>query len=68
MFSAETLGRLRRAGFAGGWLGGNAQMLKLPAADERVGREFGRRLRREKAILGVFDEGEEFVGVELATL
>jgi hypothetical protein len=32
-------------------------LLKLPAEDERIGREFGRRLRGRKAILGVFDEG-----------
>ena len=32
-------------------------LLKLPPDDERLGRDFGRRLRREKAILGVFDEG-----------
>ena len=32
-------------------------LLKLPPEDERLGREFGARLRREKAILGVFDEG-----------
>lgn len=32
-------------------------LLKLPAEDERLGREFGRTLRRNKAILGVFDEG-----------
>jgi hypothetical protein len=32
-------------------------LLKLPAEDERVGRGFGRRFQREKAILGVFDEG-----------
>jgi hypothetical protein len=32
-------------------------LLKLPAEDERIGREFGQRLRGEKAILGVFDEG-----------
>jgi hypothetical protein len=32
-------------------------LLKLPAEEERIGREFGTRLRREKAILGVFDEG-----------
>jgi hypothetical protein len=32
-------------------------LLKLSADDERVGRDFGRKLRREKAILGVFDEG-----------
>ncbi|HZJ16450.1 MAG TPA: hypothetical protein VFD27_15450, partial [Chthoniobacteraceae bacterium] len=28
-----------------------------PAADERIGRDFARKLRQEKAILGVFDEG-----------
>jgi hypothetical protein len=32
-------------------------LLKLPAEDERIGRAFGKKLRREKAILGVFDEG-----------
>lgn len=32
-------------------------LLKLPAEDERLGRHFGRKLRLEKAILGVFDEG-----------
>jgi hypothetical protein len=32
-------------------------LLKLPAEDERLGRELGRTLRRNKAILGVFDEG-----------
>src|SRR5438552_2436456 len=32
-------------------------LLKLSAEDERTGRDFGRKLRREKAILGVFDEG-----------
>jgi hypothetical protein len=32
-------------------------LLKLPAADEQVGRSAARRLRREKAIMGVFDEG-----------
>jgi len=32
-------------------------LLKLPAEDERLGRELGRTLRRDKAILGVFDEG-----------
>jgi hypothetical protein len=31
--------------------------LKLPAEDERLGRDFGRRFRTQKAILGVFDEG-----------
>ncbi|MCB1106403.1 MAG: fucose isomerase, partial [Cephaloticoccus sp.] len=32
-------------------------LLKLPADDERIGRDFGRRFRNHKAILGVFDEG-----------
>jgi hypothetical protein len=32
-------------------------LLKLPAADESAGRGFARRLKRDKAILGVFDEG-----------
>ncbi len=32
-------------------------LLKLPAADEQLGRAFARRLRTDKAILGVFDEG-----------
>ena len=32
-------------------------LLKLPAADEALGRGFARKLRRDKAILGVFDEG-----------
>lgn len=32
-------------------------LLKLPPDDERIGREFGKRFREEKAILGVFDEG-----------
>lgn len=32
-------------------------LLKLPADDERTGRDFGRRFRANKAILGVFDEG-----------
>ncbi len=32
-------------------------LLKLPTEDERLGRAFGEKLRREKAILGVFDEG-----------
>ncbi|RZM21422.1 MAG: fucose isomerase [Pedobacter sp.] len=31
--------------------------LKLPAKDEETGRAFGRKLREEKAIMGVFDEG-----------
>ena len=33
------------------------RLLKLPLADEQVGRAAGRRLREQKAILGVFDEG-----------
>jgi hypothetical protein len=32
-------------------------LLKLPAEEEAVGRVFARKLKREKAILGVFDEG-----------
>lgn len=32
-------------------------LLKLPAEEERVGRDFGKRFRTNKAILGVFDEG-----------
>lgn len=32
-------------------------LVKLPAADDRTGRDFARRFRTEKAILGVFDEG-----------
>ena len=32
-------------------------LLKLPAEDEKAGREFARRFKRDKAILGVFDEG-----------
>ncbi len=32
-------------------------LLKLPAEDERAGRDFGKRFRTNKAILGVFDEG-----------
>ncbi len=31
--------------------------VKLPEADERIGRDFARRLRMGKAIMGVFDEG-----------
>ena len=31
--------------------------VKLPAADEKIGRGLGRQLRRRKAIMGVFDEG-----------
>ena len=33
------------------------ELLKLPAADEQIGREFGRNFKRQKAIIGVFDEG-----------
>ncbi len=32
-------------------------MLKLPADDDATGRDFARRFRHQKAILGVFDEG-----------
>lgn len=32
-------------------------LLKLPDPDARAGRDFARRFRREKAIIGVFDEG-----------
>ncbi|MEW6306677.1 MAG: fucose isomerase [Verrucomicrobiota bacterium] len=32
-------------------------LLKLPLADEQAGRGFARRFRRNKAIMGVFDEG-----------
>jgi hypothetical protein len=32
-------------------------LLKLPAADEELGREAARRFKQHKAILGVFDEG-----------
>ncbi len=32
-------------------------MLKLPADDDAAGRDFARRFRHQKAILGVFDEG-----------
>lgn len=31
--------------------------LKIPADDDRIGREWAREFRRKKAILGVFDEG-----------
>jgi hypothetical protein len=31
--------------------------VKLPSAEEKLGREFGRQFRQLKAILGVFDEG-----------
>lgn len=33
------------------------QLVTLPAADEALGRRAGGRLRSEKAIMGVFDEG-----------
>ena len=33
------------------------RLLKLPPADERLGREAGAELKRQKAIMGVFDEG-----------
>lgn len=32
-------------------------LLKLPAADEKLGRDFARAFRQRKAIMGVFDEG-----------
>ncbi|MEW6301870.1 MAG: fucose isomerase [Verrucomicrobiota bacterium] len=32
-------------------------LLKLPLADEQTGRQFARRFRQNKAIMGVFDEG-----------
>ena len=32
-------------------------LLKLPPEDERLGRQFGRQFRSQKAIMGVFDEG-----------
>jgi hypothetical protein len=32
-------------------------LLKLPAADEELGRRVGRQFKQQKAILGVFDEG-----------
>ena len=32
-------------------------MLKLPADDDATGRDFARRFRHQKVILGVFDEG-----------
>jgi hypothetical protein len=35
----------------------NLSLLKLPPADEQLGRAVARRLRAHKAILGVFDEG-----------
>jgi len=33
------------------------RLLKLPPADEQLGRNAARRLKQQKAILGVFDEG-----------
>ena len=33
------------------------QLLKLPPADEQLGRHAARRFRQQKAIMGVFDEG-----------
>ncbi|MCF7669314.1 MAG: fucose isomerase [Verrucomicrobia bacterium] len=35
----------------------NAELLKLPDADEQAGREFAQWFKHEKPILGVFDEG-----------
>lgn len=32
-------------------------LIKLPAADEQLGREFGAQFKKRKAIMGVFDEG-----------
>ena len=32
-------------------------LLKLPAEDEQIGQQAARQLRRQKAIMGVFDEG-----------
>jgi hypothetical protein len=33
------------------------RLLKLPADDERIGRQAGAELKRQKVIMGVFDEG-----------
>ena len=33
------------------------ERVKLPRADEKLGRSLGRQLRQQKAIMGVFDEG-----------
>jgi len=33
------------------------RLLKLPLADEQIGRSFARRFRQQKAIMGIFDEG-----------
>ncbi len=47
--------------FTGGlrqWLSGHAlSSLKVPAGEEAMGRELAAELQRDKAILGVFDEG-----------
>ncbi len=32
-------------------------LVRIPSEDERIGREFGERLKTQKAIMGVFDEG-----------
>jgi len=32
-------------------------LLKIPSADDKIGRAFARELRQHKAIMGVFDEG-----------
>ncbi|MDH7501607.1 MAG: fucose isomerase [Verrucomicrobiota bacterium] len=32
-------------------------LLKLPPTDEQLGREFARRFKQQKAIMGIFDEG-----------
>jgi hypothetical protein len=33
------------------------ELLELPPDEEELGRDFARRLRREKVIMGIFDEG-----------
>jgi hypothetical protein len=35
----------------------NLRLLRLPPEDEHIGRHAGRTLQKEKAIMGVFDEG-----------
>ncbi len=35
----------------------NLSLLKLPLADEQLGRNAARRFRQQKAIMGIFDEG-----------
>jgi len=35
----------------------NLSLIKLPLADEQIGKQAARELKREKAIMGVFDEG-----------